>query len=160
MKIESVVFADDKGERRFNLDPDVFIMKRGNFKYVISPKEEGTCPVCMKKTANLTAHHIIPRRVISKKSPIKYNHHPLNELRIRVCSKCHLEIDGINKYILACKKLSKLLHVATDGAITYVKSYKDIKESLDCIDLDKWYGEETWNNRKLEPQGEKKKCTK
>ena len=162
MKIDTVVFIDEEKNRRFTLDPDVFIMKRGNYKYVMSPKEDGMCPVCLKKTKNLTAHHLIPRRVVCSKSPIEWRHHPLKELRIRVCSQCHLEIDGINKYILACKKLSKLLHDATDGAIKYVKSYKDIQESLDCIDLNNWYGEESWNNRKLEPQGNSgdEKCMK
>lgn len=134
-----------KTKEGLSLSPDVYIVKKRAFCYIqeddIKPAH---CLIC-KEHHGLTAHHIIPKRLKAKNSV-------LAELRIRICNKCHLEIDGINKYILACKKLAKLLYEVTEGEILKVKEFNEIQEEINKISLLAWEGQATWNNRKLKQQ--------
>jgi len=129
-------------ENNMIIATELYITKKNNFFYISVPDRPlRTCPLCEEKH-QLTAHHIIPRRM-------KIKNRALNELRIKICYNCHLEIDATNKYILACKKLSKLLHETTNGEIVNEKEYKEIQKELPYINLDRWKGEEDWNSPKL-----------
>jgi hypothetical protein len=137
-----------KDHNGFGVSQECYIVKKNQFYYIqLRDKELGICSVCGERH-NLSAHHVIPRRLKSK-NPI------LNELRLKICYHCHLEIDSSSKYILACKKLSQMLIDATGGEIQNVKAYQEIQEELKNVRLGSFPVGVDWKNQKLTmPKGE------
>ena len=121
MTMEIASIYDKEGHK---LDLDVYVTKGRAFKYLaVSNKEVGECPICSKKTKNMSAHHLIPKR-LNTVNPF------LEELRFRICSECHSSIH-LENYLM--KLVNKLCQSLVDVAGVDIASVGTYKEAVEII---------------------------
>ena len=105
------------------LATDIWTTENKKFRYINVEKENGTCPMCKEKH-NLSAHHIIPKRLKLKKSG------PLGELRIRICSGCHRKIHPESILMIGLRELIKVIDDLTDGKADSIDIVKKLRGKI------------------------------
>lgn len=119
MEIKEIVDANNN-----RVDCNTYITCRRHFKYINTTlDEQGKCPICLEPHKNRKAHHLIPLRLKTK------NKH-LEELRIRICTKCHDKMHPENEFIVACQKMMGIVENLTGGEEDNIKGIKEIKGLL------------------------------